>query len=709
MHAQHRLFSQIMKSQANQFIIPVFQREYRWTEENCTQLWRDVLEVGTDPTLAEHFVGSVVYIATADNAAGFTRWLLIDGQQRITTLTLLAAALRDHIEETRWVGSEDGPTASRIDSYFLRNREEKGAREVKLQLRSHDDATLRAIITRKDPPAIKSANVSENYALFRTLLRDADPEAVYNGINRLVLVDVTLERGRDDPQLIFESLNSTGVDLSTLDLIRNFILMSLSEGPQTTLHEEYWSKIDDLFRDNDRVFANFIRDYLALRNQPAKLETTERVYKAFRKEFSSLGNDLARLQPLLSDLLRRARQYAAFTIGSGSDERARAFSHLRHLGDVPAILIMRLLETVDRLKGGTPEEVAEKARLEKELLEAVRLIESYMIRRAVTGGQNKGYSLEFAKVAYRIDDAQPLASLKAAMARMPAAYAFPSDEEFTRALTEGDLYHKRVCFHLLDALENRDRNEQVDTAGFSIEHVMPQNRNLHENWRQMLGENWQEVQKTWLHRLGNLTLTGYNASYSDRPLEEKQTIENGFRQSPIRLSEDLRYATAWTATEMEARGKKLAARALKIWPALKADIAVIRSMARAELKTKAAQRDLDDVTMSPDAQKLFSDLRERIRTAFPEVIEMPEAKSVSYHDPEFFVELIPRAQGLSALIDLDYNEVENPDDLVQDATTYKFVGNANYSGGVLMVLRNPDHVDRVMRVITQARSLIAET
>lgn len=707
MHAQHRLFSQIMRSQANQFIIPVFQREYRWTEENCAQLWRDVLEVGTNLDLPEHFVGSVVYIGTADNAAAFTRWLLIDGQQRITTLTLLAAALRDHIDETNWVGSEDGPTASRIDSYFLRNREEIGAREVKLKLRSHDDATLRAIITRMDPPAILSTNVSENYALFRSLLRDASPEAVYNGLNRLVLVDVTLERGRDDPQLIFESLNSTGLDLSTLDLIRNFILMNLSEVPQTVLHEQYWSKIDDLFRSNDRVFANFIRDFLALRNQPAKLETANRVYTAFRKEFSSLGNDPARLEPLLSDLLRRARQYAAFTIGSGSDERARAFSHLRHLGDVPAILIMRLLEAVDRLKGTTEDERAEKARLEKELLEAVRLIESYMIRRAVTGGQNKGYSLEFAKVAYRIDDAQPLASLKAALARMPSAYAFPSDEEFTHALTEGDLYHKRVCKHVLDALENRDLQEQVNTTGFSIEHIMPQNEKLHESWRRMLGEGWREVQKTWLHRLGNLTLSGYNSTYSDRPFEEKQTIQNGFRDTPIRLSRELREPTPWTAERMKARGERLAERALQIWPALKADTAVIRAMARSELKAKAAQRQVSTEKMGPEALKLFRDLRKRLRTAFPEVIEMPETKSVSYHDPEFFVELIPRAQGLSALIGIDYNEVEEPDELVQDATTYNFVVNANYSGGVLMVLRNPEHLDQAMRVIAQARTLIS--
>jgi len=697
MKAQHRTFSQIIKSQATQFVIPVFQREYRWTEVNCVDLWKDILQVGSDPKRGEHFVGSIVYIPTADNAAGFTRWLLIDGQQRVTTLTLLLTALRDHIRETGWVGSDDGPTWKKIDAYFLRNTEEEGLCEVKLRLRRHDDATLSALVTRTNLPETPSANVVENYELFRGLLREADPEVIYNGINRLVLVDVTLERGKDDPQLIFESLNSTGVDLSTSDLIRNFILMRLDERDQTRLHTQYWGKIDDLFRESDRVFASFIRDYLALLTRPAKLDRADRVYAAFRRQFSHISNDLTQLETLLQDLLRRARQYAAFTVGSEGDKKTRAFGNLRYLGDVPAILIMRLLEAFE----------VSKTMSETEVLEAVRLIESYMLRRAVTGAQNRGYSLEFAKVAYQIDDEKPLASLRAALARMPAAYAFPDDAEFFKSLTESDLYPKRVCFHLLDGLENRDRSEQSDTSGYSIEHVMPQNEKLSDAWCRMLGDDWKRIQRTWLHRLGNLTLTGYNSTYSDRSLQEKQTIENGFRQSPVRLNEDLRDAVLWTAKEMQARGEKLALQALKIWPALSADTQMIREMARAELKSRAAQRRVDRVTMGSETRKLFDLLRAQINAAFPEVIEMAETKSVSYHDPDFFVELIPRAHGIGVLIGLDYNEVDRPDDLIQDTTTYNFVVNANYSGGVLMNVRTPEQADRAMRLITQARNLIS--
>lgn len=696
MKAQHVFFPKIMNG-ASQFVIPVFQRDYSWTEENCRQLWKDIMLIAVAPGERGHFIGSVVYIQSGDSNAGFSRWLLIDGQQRMTTLTLLMAALRDHITETKWAGSENGPVAKKIDAYFLRNPLEEGEKGFKLQLRRHDNETLQAIIAGTLLPDTPSVNLRDNFELFRDLLKEADPERVYAGINRLMLVDVTLERGIDDPQLIFESLNSTGVSLSASDLIRNFILMSLAEKAQTRLYRDYWGKIEDLFRGSDRVFSNFIRDYLALRSQAAKLERSDLVYAAFRRAFGGIGHDPEALEALLTDLLRRARQYAAFAVGSGADQRVRAFSQLRHLADVPAILIMRLLEARE----------VQHTLSEPELLEAVRLIESYLLRRAVIGGQSRGYGLEFAKLAYRIDDAQPLASLKAAFARMPAAYAFPEDEEFERALLEGDLYHKRVCKHVLDGLENRDSKEQSDTGGYSIEHIMPQNEKMPEAWRVMLGEGWKGVRQTWLHRLGNLTLTGYNSTYSDKPLAEKQTIEHGFRQSSVRLNQDVRDAPVWTEAEMSARGARLAARALTVWPRLDADTKMIREMEREELKARAASRCLDKVVMTDEAKALFNALRDRIKADFPEVIEMAEAKSVSYHDPDFFLEVIPRKRGLGLLIGIDYNEVDGQDETVQDTANYSFVMNASYQGGILINLRDLDQLKQAMQVIARAHTLIS--
>jgi predicted transport protein len=308
-----------------------------------------------------------------------------------------------------------------------------------------------------------------------------------------------------------------------------------------------------------------------------------------------------------------------------------------------------------------------------------------------------------------VEEDQPLASLKAAFARMPAAYAFPDDAEFRAALTEGDLYHKRVCKHLLDGLENRDLKEQSDTSGYSIEHIMPQNEKMPKAWRDMLGEDWREVQRTWLHRLGNLTLTGYNSTYSDRPFEEKKAVQNGFRQSSVRLNEDVREAAHWTPAEMSARGARLAARALTVWPRLDADTATIREMELSELRARAAGRDVGRVDMTETARALFEALRTRMRAAFPEMVEMAETKSVSYHDPDFFLEALPRKRRLVLLVAIEHNEVESPDDRVEDMNDRNFVANAAYSGGVLVKVGAEEDLDLAMRVITQARTLMAGT
>ncbi|HET6385313.1 MAG TPA: DUF262 domain-containing protein, partial [Armatimonadota bacterium] len=216
-----------------QFAIPVFQRDYRWTEANCEQLWKDVLQVAAGPPDRPHFLGSVVYVSTGDSSAGFTRWLMVDGQQRLTTLTLLLAALRDQIRESNWTGGEDGPTADRIDAYFLKNNQEGGARRHKLVLRRYDQATLQAILDASPLPEPVSGRIRDNYEYFKDKIANTDPETVYRGIGRLAVVDITLDTTTDDPQLIFESLNSTGLDLSQSDLIRNFILMRLGEKEQT--------------------------------------------------------------------------------------------------------------------------------------------------------------------------------------------------------------------------------------------------------------------------------------------------------------------------------------------------------------------------------------------------------------------------------------------------------------------------------------------
>ncbi len=695
MKAIDRPFTKIING-TTQFVIPVFQRDYSWTEAQCEQLWKDILQIAADATERSHFLGSVVYVSTGDSSAGFTRWLLIDGQQRVTTLTLLLVALRDHIKESGWSGTEDGPTVKRVDAYFLKNVQEEGDREHKLVLRRHDQATLHALIDGQELPKNLSERIRDSYDFFLERLKETDPEAVYRGIGRLVVVDVALDRGTDDPQLIFESLNSTGMDLSQSDLIRNFILMRLPEREQTQLYETYWSKIEDLFRGSEKTFDAFIRDYLALYTEASKQERANEIYFAFRRIFGSISSKPEELNAFLQRLLRFARYHAAFSIGADAPELLREpLDSLRRLTDVPATLVMRLFECYDQ--SGTLSE--------QQFAEAIRLIESYVFRRAICGEQTHAYWQAFANIAYRIDLQRPLEMLKVGLARQRDNYRFPDDVEFRKALEERDSYGKRVCFHLLDRLENHDSKEPTDTTKYSIEHIMPQNEELVPEWREMLGDNWRDMQQQWLHRLGNLTLTGYNSTYSDRPFNEKKTITGGFDESSVRLNRFVREQSVWTAEEMEQRGKILAKRSLSIWPALIVDQLLIDAAKQEEMQLLAKRRDVAKVPMTQMTRELFEFLRSRISGMDGEIIELAEKNSVSYHSPIFFMELLPRKKKMQLLLALDFNEVHDPFDIAQDTSQRKFYANAQYDGGVCITIRKTEDIEKAMPMIRQAHEV----
>jgi len=696
MKAIDRPFTQIING-TTQFVIPVFQRDYSWTETQCEQLWNDILRIGDDPTARGHFMGSMVYVSTGDTSAGFTRWLLIDGQQRLTTLTLLLAALRDHIALSGWKGGEESPTAPRIDGYFLKNTQEEGSRRHKLVLRRHDQETLKAVLDgNQQLPPNASPRVVENYDFFKAQMAQADPDLVYRGLARLVVVDVTLNRGQDDPQLIFESLNSTGMDLSQSDLVRNFLLMRLPEKSQTELYEAYWFKLENLFKGYERTFDTFLRDYLAFKTQASKQERADGIYQAFRRNFAQLQDACGGLENLLAEMLAMGRHHTAFSVTPPpSCELADDLVRLRKLVDVPAMLIMRLFDCFERSKTLTL----------REFQTAIGLIESFIFRRAVCGDQTRSYWQMFANLAYKIGEEQPLEDLKVGLARQRDANRFPSDEDFRRELLSRDLYNLRACGYLLERLENHGSKEPTNTSAYSIEHVLPQNEKLPEPWQEMLGQDWKKVQATWLHRLGNLTLTGYNSKYSDRPFQEKISIQGGFNESSVRLNKFIREQNQWTPAEMEARGNLLADQALKIWPNLKVDQTAIEKAKQADLRALAGKRDVAKVPMSSAARELFAALQPKIRELDPDILELAENKSVSYHADDFFLEVLPRKHRLILLLPLDHSEISDPHGQAKDATEWKFFFYAKYNGGVTLDIEKPSDLDHAMPIVRQAYSV----
>ena len=676
MKAINRRLTEILGG-TRQFLIPVFQRDFSWDREQCQRLWLDVERAGDDDS--GHFIGSIVYIAAELSSAAFQSWLLIDGQQRLTTLTVLLIALRDHIRESNWSGSDDGPTAAKLHDYYLKNKHEPRQRRYKLVLRRRDNATLEALIdgkTPSEPGEQRSERLLEAYRFFRTALQEprCDPERVYRGIARLNVVDVTLDRGVDNPQLVFESLNSTGVELRQSDLVRNYLLMNLDDGEQTRLYDDYWRRIENVFRTSDKALDWFLRDYMALEQRQTQQVRLDRVYDEFK---SFRDRDGAKpLEELLVDMARVGRTYASFLGISPMQCRwlADAMSHMRSLGTTQGVLIMRLYDChhEDRLSRG-------------EFVRAVELIESYLLRRAVLGLQTRDYWSVFARITRDLCRESAFQSLQVALARLRDAYRFPTDEDFRRGLQEHDLYDLRVCKHILDRLENAGQQEPSPVDNYSIEHILPQEIAGARKWQEMLGEDWAESHSTWLHRLGNLTLTAYNASYSNRPFEEKKGMEGGFRQSAVRLNLDVSDQDRWTTEEIEARGRRLATRALEIWPHHEADEERIQAADLRDLEARAAKRDASELSMDDAVRRLLDGVRSSIRNLV-DVIEVIEKKSVCCHGPNFFAELLPMSRYVRVMLPLEFSEVDNPAELkVHDASTKKFVPNRVYTDSDLLV------------------------
>ena len=609
-------------------------------------------------------------------------------------------ALRDHIRKTDWAGKE--PTSAQIDAYFLTNEHEMGDNRYKVALRRHDDTTLRALVDGKDPLEVdnNSELVVEAYWYFRTRLMspDVDPSVVYRGIGRLNIVEVTLHRHLDDPQKVFESLNSTGVDLTQSDLIRNYLLMGLPEPEQTQMYDDYWSKVEGFFRDAGSSPDTFLRDFIALRQGTMTQARADRIYSEFRDFWNA--SDPASLAKMLEELVRFARYFVSFLQPELMDSKplVNAMRQVRSLGSAHAILVMRLYNLYD-----------DKFLTHDEFIRALNLTSSYLVRRSVLGFQTRGYWAVFARIAHSIRIEDPLDSFQVALARQ--SYKFPSDSEFISALQERDLYGLRICWHILSQLENAGEKEPSPVSEYSIEHIMPQNIDNVPEWKRMLAPNWEEVHNAWLHRLGNLTLTAYNSTYSNRSFEEKKTIKGGFDQTAVRLNQYVRTQAKWTAAEMEERGRLLARRALDTWPHHDADETLVLADEIRDLRKLSAHRGPEVLSMDAAVATILFQLRDAVRE-LGESIEIVERKSLCFYNARsaaFFAESLPMASYVRILLPIDFEEIDDPDGVAKDVTAWKFLPNVTHRDcGVFIDIYDKHSVQKAVAMVRQAFNTVEE-
>lgn len=557
MKGEAKSFLKFLDGSDKRFIIPVYQRNYNWQIKHCKQLLDDLLTLIKQPQ-KPHFFGSIV----SSNMENGNRedYLIIDGQQRLTTVSILLVAMFNLLNKNL-VQVNDSQLDKKIKNRHLEDEYNTGERKIRLKPINEDCQAFDALF-KDEADFIKTSNVTANYFFFKNeiLEKNINLENLYNAISRLEIIDIFLEKG-DDPQLIFESLNSTGLALEEGDKIRNYILMSLPPVIQEQYYEEYWHKIEKKTElENYYYVSDFIKSYLTLKlGKTIVIRDIYFYFKDFAKEYEK--------KALLIDLLHYATLY---------EKILKPKKDLNSLEENMIRLNQLDLTVTHPFLLAVLDHVVKGELLEKEAKEIFSIIESYIFRRFIVGLASNSLNKFFATLDKDIMKRQKnnesyVEICKFILLSKEQSLLFPSDEEFIEMLMTRNIYalssgNKQYLF---SRLENGDSKEQINVierlrnSEYTIEHIMPQN--LNKEWQDALGENYSEIHNKWLHTLPNLTLTAYNSKYSNHVFMDKLTTENGFSASNLRLNKFISTCDTWTEKELLERQHILATEAKKLW------------------------------------------------------------------------------------------------------------------------------------------------
>ena len=543
-----------------QYAIPVYQRNYEWSGEQCRKLFDDVVNAHMNDHM--HFCGSIIY-ALLKQEKKINYYVIIDGQQRLTTIFLMIKALID-------TADTEADKATLRSSLFNEDKFKKydidDSSKLKLKPIKSDNNQLLLLIEDHVDQMDKSSGLYRNYALFCELIQgflaehpDMSVSNIYDGLEHLMCATIRLEDEDDNAQEIFERINSTGVPLNLADKIRNFVLMT--DKDQDRLFEDYWLKMETMLTREQ--LPNFFLDYLNLKLDGFAKEST--AYEAFKDLYRNNGYTN---ESMLEELLHYATFYRTFLYGNPSYGEGvnDALAGLRQLNQTTVYLF--LFRVFDDFQNGVIGQAELQKVLEFLLAYSIRRIMCEISSNSLRGLYKTLYGRVFAQEANKEYYYDAIVSF---MQQLTSRDVIPSDEEFTLALKQNNLYRKHaLCRYLLIAIENQGK-EKVQTDNLSIEHIMPQNKNLSVAWQKMLGENWAEDKDRWLHTLGNLTLTGYNSELGDKPFADKKAmIEENSTKIAI-LYQDVQSSDTWNAKKIQNRAARLSAEVLKLFPIVPPD------------------------------------------------------------------------------------------------------------------------------------------
>ena len=548
-------FVKYMEGSDKRFVIPVYQRNYDWKTENCKQLYDDLVKI-IKGNRKSHFFGSLVSVYNPDGHN--EEFLIIDGQQRLTTVSLLFLAMYNLIDKGI-ITPDSANLKQRILEEYLVDKWKPEDTRIKLKPVKNDQHAFGKLF---DDPSehIRESNLTVNYDYFyeRIQKQEITIDQLYDAICCLEVINIRLDMD-DNPQLIFESLNSTGLDLSEGDKIRNFILMGLPSKEQEDYYEKYWNKIEVCTKYD---VSAFIRDYLSVKQQA--IPQQKKVYVTF-KDYVELGK--IETEPLLEEMLAYSKRYQILLEGKTESKALNAcINRLNRLETtVTRPFFLEVLRLFDENKLNL-----------SQVTDIFLIVENYLFRRTMcdlpTNALNKIFLLLHREI-FRYDgtDDDYVEKFKYALLSKKERARFPSDDEFRQAFADRAVYlmNSKNKIYILERIENygtsedKDVYRHCDDGTYSIEHIMPQH--LTPVWQKELGDDYEQIHETWLHRIANLTLTAYNSKYSNCPFEEKKTMENGFDDSGIRMNTWISKKDKWTLAELKERSEYLVGRALTIW------------------------------------------------------------------------------------------------------------------------------------------------
>ncbi|GHS54959.1 hypothetical protein JP0129_13000 [Helicobacter pylori] len=670
------------KNQKNQLVIPIYQRLYSWEKEQCKQLWDDIIKIGGDDKMDRHFIGSILYLNVPD---GITHSkLIIDGQQRLTTITLLLTALRDHLnDEDEFLKKF---LCQNIQNSYLINSDKDSDKKFRLILSESDKDTLLSLIDKdRRKPSKPSSKIVENFKLFEEWVSNTDKlETIFKGLEKLMIVEISLEKGKDDPQLIFESMNSKGIELTQTDLIRNYIVMETEIEKQEGFYNKYWRAMEEEFEQSKRedLFNKFVRHYLTIKTR--EIPNINKVYVVLKDYQQKEGIGI---EDLLKDLQKYCGYFCRIVFKKEADKDLN--KALGFLVDLEMdVIYPLLLELYSDYSDG----VLSKA----DFIPIIALIESYICRRAVCGLGTNSLNKVFPSFTKHIQKDEYFKSLKAHFGYLTNNQRFPNNDEFKKLFITIDFYKFKKNKYFFERLENFDRKEPINTKGLTIEHIMPQT--LTEQWERDLGENFQEIHDKYLHTIGNLTLTGYNHEYSNKSFQEKQGMEKGFKDSPLRLNQGLRDLKSFGEEEIKKRANDLADLALKIWTYPKLDAETLEKYKPKKDKKEKEVYDLNSYNFGSHSRELFDILSKEIKALDERITENFNQDYISYKFSKNFVDIVVQTKDLKLYLNMKFNELQDEKKLARDMTNKGHLGN----GDIEVKLETKENIPYCLGLIKQA-------